>query len=369
MTAALRTEIFEDTERLGALLEHWDALAVVNGLPYSAPAWQLAWWRHCAPAAAVLRVVAAWDGERLAGIAPFFARPAGLGTWRYALLASPVSCRTEPLSAEADRERCAAAFAAALAGARPRAATITLSQVPERSPWPQLLRAAWPQGAPGLHREVTVAAPVVALDAGDLDAWLAARSSNFRSQVRGARRKAEARGLAVRDAPVRDIDEAVAELLRLHASRWDRRGGSDLPEGVDRMLVEAARQLVPRGRMWLLRIAGEDATVAALLFVAAGGQLAYWNGGFDEEHADLRPGLVTLVEATGRAIAAGCDRLDLGPGDAPYKRRLTDREDALVTWALVAPGRASLRARALVAARHAKRDGRKRLSRLTRRGR
>ena len=199
-------------------------------------------------------------------------------------------------------------------------------------------------------------APAIPLDVADIDAWLAARSSNFRSQVRGARRKAAARGLTVQEAPAQDIEAAVEALLRLHAARWDRRGGSDLPDGIDRMLVDAARELIPRGRMSLLRIAGGDATVAAMLFVVAGRQMTYWNGGFDEDSADLRPGIVTLVEATGRAIAAGCDRLDLGPGDAPYKRRLADEEDALVTWALVPPGRGALRARALALARRAKRE-------------
>lgn len=348
----MRTEVFDDPGRLAGLLPAWDALAVSERLPYCAPAWQLAWWRHAAPPKAVLRVVAAWDGDRLAGIAPCYAVEAPLGTWRFALLAARISSRIQPLAAPADREACAAAFAAALAGGDPAPNTLHLSQIPEESPWPALLRDAWPGGPASLHHEVTVPAPVVNLGGGDLDAWLATRSSNFRSQVRRARRKLVEQGGGFKDTTAEDVEHGVAELARLHAARWDRRGGSEgMTAGVDRMLVDAGRELIPDRRASIMRVELGGRSIAADLFVSAGGEVTFWNGGFDVEHAALRPGILDLVEVVGEAIAAGCDRLDLGPGDAAYKHRLADAEDRLATWTMVCPGAGARRARAIVAGR------------------
>jgi CelD/BcsL family acetyltransferase involved in cellulose biosynthesis len=71
-----------------------------------------------------------------------------------------------------------------------------------------------------------------------------------------------------------------------------------------------------------------------LLCLAAGGEVSYWNGGFDDAFAKFRPGLVGLVEAIGHAIAAGDSRFDLGPGDHQYKVRLADCADRVVTVAV-----------------------------------
>src|SRR5205823_5396744 len=68
--------------------------------------------------------------------------------------------------------------------------------------------------------------------------------------------------------------------------------------------------------------------------LVAGGQVSYWNGGYDDAFAKFRPGLVGLVEAIAHALAAGDSRFDLGPGDEEYKVRLADRTDELVTVAL-----------------------------------
>jgi CelD/BcsL family acetyltransferase involved in cellulose biosynthesis len=119
------------------------------------------------------------------------------------------------------------------------------------------------------------------------------------------------------------------------------------------MLAQAGRELVAldRFRLWCLDVEGE--TVSAQLFVAAGGLLAYWLGGFDERLAAERPGLVTLVVAVGDALARGEERVDLGPGGEAYKYRLADSEERLELVSLVPPGPLEPWVRGRLAARRA----------------
>jgi len=337
---ALRGELLDDPAALEPLLAGWDALAVAERLPYCAPAWQLAWWRHAAPAGARLRVVAVWDGRRLAGVAPFFARRAVPGVWRYGLLASGVSSRVEPLADPGRREAVAGVVAATLAGARPRPDQIDLPEIRADSPWPRLLTAAWPGGSLRTHVDATVPRLTVGLTGADLDEWLAGRSSNFRSQMRKGRR-----GVVERDGVLRvsrtpeELERDLAAFERLHHARWDFRGGSvSMTEGMDRMLLDAGAAMLPGGRFELASIDVEGRTISSLLFVVAGAEVTYWNGGFDDAYASLRPSLVGLVEAVARGLARGDDQLDLGPGAQDYKRRLADGEALLTSCSLIPSG-------------------------------
>ena len=103
------------------------------------------------------------------------------------------------------------------------------------------------------------------------------------------------------------------------------------------MVREAARDLVPRGRMRIWVLEADGAPLSVQLFVAAGDELSYWNGGFDPRWSRLRPGFETLVHAIEHACAMGDWRVDLGGGAIPYKHRLADADEPIVS-ALVLPG-------------------------------
>ena len=67
-------EVLDSVEAVEPAVADWDRLAVAGGLPYCAPAFLLAWWRHAAPEGAQLRVVVVRDGDgHVAGIGPFYA--------------------------------------------------------------------------------------------------------------------------------------------------------------------------------------------------------------------------------------------------------------------------------------------------------
>ena len=336
----LHTQLVATDEEADAIAPEWDALAEAAGRPYCAPAWLLAWWRQVAPRSARLRLVVVRDEQGLVAIAPFYAAR-WRGLWAYSLLGTNVSSRVEPLARAGQTEIAARAIATALADADPPPAVVQLYGVPVDSRWPALLAAAWPGGAPFIDRRAGVAAPTVTLGNGDVDAWLAQRSSNFRSQMRRFRRRLVEAGAVFRETEdPAEIEGDLAEFERLHRLRFDKRGGSDaFPAGAGQMLVDAARDLIPKRRLRLAMIEVDGRAVAAHLFVAAGGEVSFWNTGFDDAYAQLRPSYVGLVDAVAAGFEGGYARLDLGAGAQDYKYRFADGEDQLEWTTLIPRGR------------------------------
>lgn len=359
-------EVLDSVEALGPAVAGWDRLAVASGAPYCAPGWLLAWWRHAAPPDARLRVVVVRDGPRVVGVAPFYAKPWRAGLWRWSLLATDVSSRIEPLSDPVHRPRVAHAVTAALAEGDPRPARIELNGLPAGSYWPRALRSGWPGRRPWHHRADPTPAPTVPLAAAGLDEWLGTRSSNFRQQMRRARRRFEKDGGAFRiTRTVADLERDLPLFERLHEARWDHRGGSAaLVAGIDRMLADAGAELIGGGRFLLVSMEVGGQVVNSQLFLAAGTEMSYWNGGFDDSSAfaPYKPAMSGLVEAVRLGLERGYERLDLGPGAQDYKYRFSDAQDELVWQTLIPPGRRSPLAHALFGPTRARSVAARRLS-------
>lgn len=328
--------LIERPEELDRHLAGWDALAVAARQPLGAPGWLLPWWRQAAPEGALLRtlVLENEDGS-LAGIAPFYAQPGKAGRWDYRLLGAPLTQRRELLALPGRERELAAETAATIARGTPRPAVVALEAIAVHSTWPELLASAWPGALrPRVIRRAVQAAPVVTLAAGGFDTWLASRSSNFRQQLRRARRQLADAGGRVRLSELSTIEADARAFLRLHHSRWEERGGSGLPERMAELVMESARMLGDRLRLWIVEL--EDGPIGAGLFVAAGGEIAYVNGGFDEEYARLRPSLLAIAAAVEEGLDRGEQRLDLGGGANPYKQRFADSDDP-IAWMSLRP--------------------------------
>ena len=332
-------QLLDDLAAVERHAQAWDDLAVAARLPYCTPAWMLGWWRHARPDGARLRVAVALGGTELAGIAPCYSvREHGVEHVR--LLTSPISHRTEPLAVAGREREVAEVIAATLAEANP--GIVAFDGVPDVSPWPGLMADAWPgRVRPGTRVTETMGAPALTLAGRDFEEWFATRSSNFRSQMRRARRSLEEQGATVRLASTpAEIEQDIGAFIRLHHARWDPRGGSDaLDAGVERMLQEIAHELVAAGRLRLASVATADRTVAVQVIAAAGGEASYWLGGFDDEWARSKPALVALLAAVEDAFARKDERFDLGGGTQDYKLRFADGQDEL-EWTKVAPRRA-----------------------------
>jgi CelD/BcsL family acetyltransferase involved in cellulose biosynthesis len=94
------------------------------------------------------------------------------------------------------------------------------------------------------------------------------------------------------------------------------------------MLAEAALKLTPaRFRLWSIDINGRP--ISALLFVAAGGTVSYWLGGFDPRWSAFGPAIETVRAALEHAWTLGDRLMDFGPGGQQYKYIFADGEDAV----------------------------------------
>lgn len=354
---AVKWEVLDSAEAVEPIVADWDRLAVAADLPYCAPAWGLAWFRHASPKGARLRVVAVRDAGEVIGIGPFYAEPWGARLWTWSLLGSEIAARIEPLAASGRRKDVAAALAEAIATSGPPAGRIELNGLPVESEWPAALMAAWPGGRRLFHhREPPTPAPVVRLEGADLDGWLAGRSSNFRQQVRRSRRKLEKDGFAFRVASSpEEIEADLRAFERLHNARWEDRGGSDaLTPGTDLMLADVGRDLVGERRFLLISLERNRQIVNSQLFMAAGAELSYWNGGFDDDFASYKPSIAGLVEAVRVSLEQGYTRFDLGAGAQDYKSRFTDQQDEVQWQTLIPPGRTYALARGLFGPRQAR---------------
>jgi CelD/BcsL family acetyltransferase involved in cellulose biosynthesis len=324
--------LVEEASELESLQSSWDALAVAAGSPFGAPAWALAWWRHMAPDGARLAVVAVHQDDDLIGLAPFYA--SGRGVKQLRLLSGGWASRLGILARPGSEPEVAAAISETLADSDLRPDVIRWEAVDADSPWPGWLSDKWPDDRGHRLQDLSErSAPILHLGELPYDEWFGAKSRNFRSQMRRDRRAMEGQGATFRSADRGSLGRDLEAFAGLHSSRWEGRGGSSaVNPGAMAALQEVGEALVEEGRFRIWMIDGPDGEpVSAQVFVAAGGNVAYWNGGFDERWGKHHPGAVAILAAVEEAFERGDELIDLGGGEARYKERLAD-EDRPVAW-------------------------------------
>jgi len=341
-------EVIDNLSAAEALAPAWDEAAVACSLPLCAPGWMLAWWRNMAPAGSELRIIVVRAGPEVVAVAPWFAQTSESGRIDLRFLGAELSDRVDILCMTGREDEAAAALRQALLALRPRPDLVAFEAVPAGSRWTRRLASGW-QGRARLDRYQNSAypAPAVTLPAGPPEQWFSERSRNFRGQIGRLRRRLESQGGTVRQITEPDeVAAAVQALLELHAGRWEGRGESNLARpGVEALLREAAASLGPdRLRLWAAELAGQP--ISLQVFLAAGTEVKYWNGGWSEAHADLKPSMLTILAALEDAISRKERRLDLGVGRHAYKLRFADTEDTLTWGGLVIRNRRWLRTRA-----------------------
>jgi CelD/BcsL family acetyltransferase involved in cellulose biosynthesis len=339
----LEAEIVAEPERIDALAPDWHALAAACGEPMSTPAWMLTFSRELAGARETPRIVTVRDGDRLVGLAPLCAnleRPRRAVGYR--LLAGEMP-RATPLALPGHEWEVAGAVARSLAAAEPRPDGLALESIPVAASWPLALAEQWPgRMRPLLRQYFTMASPTVSLGQESFDAWLGAKSSNFRSQMRRMRRRFAEAGGSGRFSTHATLHDDMAAMVRLHADRWEGRGASSIVAGGEPLanaFEAVGRQLLDEGgfRLRVLELDGEPISVQ--LFTAIGGEVIYLNGGWDERFAQFKPAMLGILDAIEDAFARGDRRMDLGPGAQPYKLRFADGNDPLAWSVLIPPGR------------------------------
>jgi CelD/BcsL family acetyltransferase involved in cellulose biosynthesis len=181
--------------------------------------------------------------------------------------------------------------------------------------------------------------------------------------MRRARRKLADAGGQVRTSTPQTLRADLEALLRLHNTRFETRGDSTLTPLGDALvdaLEEAGQALLASGRVRVFVVEVDGRPAAVQLFAAAGGESTYWNGGWDEEFAELKPSMLAILEAIEDAFGRGERLLDLGAGRQDYKLRFSDHLETL-QWAAIVPP-SGLRAVPLMAGHAARLAARRRLS-------
>lgn len=342
-------QLIEDAAAVEPLRAEWDALAVEAGQPLAAPAWMLSWWRHVAPAAAELRVIAV-RGRRgeLIGLLPLYLVQEQ-GVRRLRVLADDFSSVAAPLAAP-DRlwevAEVAAELLASELALRPDA--LELGPLPSTAPWADALRERWPARVrPLAYRRDLLTAPVASLRQPDFDAWLATRRRSFRSNVRRRRRRFAQEGGTYRLATTETLAADVRTFATLHTARWAGIGSSrlaDLGARLPLLLEELAAGLIAQERFRLFVLELDGQAVSTELVLAAGGEVVSVNAGWDERFSALHPATLSLVRVIEDGIERGERRLDLGWGRLDYKAPFADGAETVVWETLLAPGSGLARA-------------------------
>src|SRR6059058_830244 len=198
----LSSEVITQLSALDRLGPEWDELAVANRLPLMSPACVMAWWRHLAPPGAEPRIVTVRDGDQLVGLAPFYVytRRWG-GGLALRLPGIELAGRLAPLAVPGRESAVAEALGKALAGSNAPPDLVTLEGMPLTSDWAMALREAWPgRLRPASRRYQVLGCPTVSLNTGSFDAWLSAKSGNFRREMRRLRRQFVAAGGTTRSS-------------------------------------------------------------------------------------------------------------------------------------------------------------------------
>ena len=213
--------------------------------------------------------------------------------------------------------------------------------------------------------------PYIRLDGMTSDAWFAARTANFRSEVRRKRRALE--DLGFRFTTVEDADSVSRALERhfdLHDRRWSTldRASSLRSQRARSFHAGLAQRLADRGwlRLWFLR--SPDYVAASWYGWNLGGRYSYYQAGFDPRWSRHSPGTLLLVRTIEAALDEGATEYDLLLGDEQYKARFTTEVRRAQTIAVAGmPSGASVRAFGRFAVRRLHRALPSRLQETTRR--
>ncbi|MBI3185661.1 MAG: GNAT family N-acetyltransferase [Myxococcales bacterium] len=125
-----------------------------------------------------------------------------------------------------------------------------------------------------------------------------------------------------------EVSRPLAELLRLHAQRWARDGGSQGINGpsVEAFHRDAAEYLAERGWLRLFTLLVGKQVVASVYGIAHRSKFIYYQSGFDPTWASRSVGLVLTGETFRDAIESGLSEYDFLRGTEAYKADWTTQE-------------------------------------------
>jgi CelD/BcsL family acetyltransferase involved in cellulose biosynthesis len=189
------------------------------------------------------------------------------------------------------------------------------------------------------------------------EAYLEARRAAGGSEIANARRKM--RKLEREVGPLRfevhvDDRETLATLMRWKSGQYASTGAADV---LARPWVAAVleRAHATQGDHFagvLSTLHAGDHLVAAHLGLRSGSVWHYWFPAYDPAFSSYSPGLALLLKMAEAAPGVGLGAIDLGKGDARYKRSLMSGAVPLAEGAVELPSLAAVATRMRRSARH-----------------
>jgi CelD/BcsL family acetyltransferase involved in cellulose biosynthesis len=330
----------EVTDELTPLRELWTKLAERGRNPFATWEWASTWWRHYGQDRPLRLAVVRRVGEPV-GLLPLYEwRSRPLTILRF--LGHGPADELGPVGHPDDGVLLARALRRSLH--RLDADLLLAEQFPRGQDWGALL---------GGRRLAEESSPVVRFGPGGWEAYLGARSANFREQVRRRARKLAREhriGYRLSDGS-QDLDRDLDTLFRLHGARWSG--------GATNFQADAAfhRAFLPVAaeqgwlRLWFLEVDGE--AVAALCGFRFAGAESYYQAGRDPAWSAYRVGFVLLAHAIRQAADDGIAEYRLLRGAEDYKLRFAVADPGLETVAVARGPVAGAALPALAAARAA----------------
>ena len=317
--------------------DEWTELARECGNVFSTWEWASVWWRHRIKRESLLLFVGRDQHGRVDLIVPLYlwtTRPFRVARF----LGHGPADQLGPVFRTADRGRAAAALRQVVADA---GVDLLLAELlPGGEGWGAALHSRL------LSRE---SSPTLSL-AGGWEQFLAARSANFRQQVRGRQRRLERR-FTVRFRLAADpaqLQDDLTLLFSLHHARWGKSGSAFTPwEPFHRDFAAVA---LDRGwlRLWFLEL--DDRPVAAWYGFRFGGVESYYQAGRDPGRSDASVGFVLLAHTIREAAVDGMREYRFLRGAEPFKLRFADQDPGLETLALARGRKGRIAAAAAAAA-------------------
>jgi CelD/BcsL family acetyltransferase involved in cellulose biosynthesis len=302
----------------------WAELAERSGNIFSTREWASIWWRHFGHGRR-LHVTACRDSDGdLIGILPLYGSSVGpLRTLRF--LGQGPADELGPVCDRSEVERVAGVLSAGLRDRQWPWHILIADRLSGACDWGRLL------GARTLEREQS---PLLRIAGSSWEGFLAARSSNFREQVRRRERKlAREHRIAFRLADSASLERDFEVLVALHGLRWG--GGSPAFAGpMKRFHREFASCALDRGwlRLWLLEVNGDP--VAAWYGFRFAGSESYYQSGRDPAWDRYRVGFVLLAHTIREAFNDAVGEYRMLRGGESYKDRFATEDRGVETAAV-----------------------------------
>ena len=330
-------DLATSAEQLLPYVSGWEALADRVSQPRAGGAIVAAWAQHMMGDDSELRIWIALDGSEVVGVLPFVAEKMARKRFRLLPPATDMMYGAIPIADPDRADRVVAAIADDFTAQADLVDMASIFWLHEGSPWTAAFggRLAGPDW-------VTTAQSRYSSYYTDIsegvDGWLAQRDGDFRREVRRRARRSAERGFRIfTTVEPAEIAQRLPRLQAFYLRRKAERGGEgyQFDDGMSNA-IESALELSIPGRFGLSVLERDDLIIGMQFVLRAGMRMSSWMTGYDPapEWSRLGTGIATLLEALDAGARAGCETLDLGVGDEPYKETFQDATLPLesVTW-------------------------------------